>query len=96
MGRNAVPIAARAQRKGLGIGRQKPSGETGRPHGHDPFGTKRQSPSVKTSVKLFGPESTTPHIVDDLPILVAVSDRELEVIETYFGAALESLLGGTT
>ena len=34
-----------------------------------------------------------PHVVDDLPDVVPVSAQELDVIETYLGAALTALFG---
>jgi hypothetical protein len=36
-----------------------------------------------------------PHVVDDLPQVIPVAQRELDVIETYLGALLDDALGRT-
>jgi hypothetical protein len=36
-----------------------------------------------------------PHVVDDLPEVIPVAQRELDVIETYLGALLDDALGRT-
>jgi hypothetical protein len=34
-----------------------------------------------------------PHVIDDLPGVMAVGVQELDVVETYFGVLLNELLG---
>jgi len=36
-----------------------------------------------------------PDVVDDLPQVIPVAQRELDVIETYLGALLDDALGRT-
>jgi hypothetical protein len=44
----------------------------------------------------FDPVQTDPVVIDDFPLSVPVSHRELEVIETYLRAVLDEMIGVKT
>jgi hypothetical protein len=56
--------------------------------------TRKEEPrnANQTAAAALGGQPPTLHVIDDLPDVVPVRPRELDVIETYLGAVLDELL----
>jgi hypothetical protein len=76
--------------------RRKPSStSTARIVQHDHCGLPADGSAGKLQHGPRGASPDHPQIIDDFPAVVPVTQRELEVLETYLGSLLDELLKRT-